>query len=601
VSGLSNYIVNNSTVESIISWIKNKMIAIPEIQRPFVWDATKVRDLMDSLYKNYPVGYIITWQNPDTKLKDGSISMGKKILIDGQQRITAVTAAITGQEVVDSNYKKKRIRIAFNPIEEKFEVTNPAILKNPKWIPDIAEVFSIDFNSFSYINEYCERNFEIDQNEMNRVLQKLMQIKYSSIGMIELSHELDIETVTEIFIRINSAGVVLSQADFAMSKITVNETYDGPVIRKTIDYFCHLMKNPSDYSNIENNDTSFASTDHFQKIKWVKNYHSSIYEPSYSDLIRVAFTFKFLRGKLSNLVSLLSGRDFETREYKEEIITSSFKSLNDGVLAFINETNFKRFVMIVKSAGIITPQLIRSKNALNFAYTLFLLLREKEIDGSEINRIVRKWLVLSVLTERYSASPETMFEFDIRRFNNAITPDEYLKSIEAGELSDAYWNNILVTNLNTSVKSSPYFNLFIMAQVYDKDDAFLSKSIKVSHLIEERGDVHHIFPKKYLQKNGINNRGIYNQIANYVYTEQIVNLAIKDKAPSVYMAQVKQQCENKEGVIGEIKDLNELKYNMEMNCIPESLFTLEYSNYNAFLQERRQLMANKIRRFYEKL
>jgi len=601
VSGLSNYIVNNSTVESIISWIKNKMIAIPEIQRPFVWDATKVRDLMDSLYKNYPVGYIITWQNPDTKLKDGSISMGKKILIDGQQRITAVTAAITGQEVVDSNYKKKRIRIAFNPIEEKFEVTNPAILKNPKWIPDIAEVFSIDFNSFSYINEYCEKNFEIDQNEMNRVLQKLMQIKYSSIGMIELSHELDIETVTEIFIRINSAGVVLSQADFAMSKITVNETYDGPVIRKTIDYFCHLMKNPSDYSNIENNDTSFASTDHFQKIKWVKNYHSSIYEPSYSDLIRVAFTFKFLRGKLSNLVSLLSGRDFETREYKEEIITSSFKSLNDGVLAFINETNFKRFVMIVKSAGIITPQLIRSKNALNFAYTLFLLLREKEIDGSEINRIVRKWLVLSVLTERYSASPETMFEFDIRRFNNAITPDEYLKSIEAGELSDAYWNNILVTNLNTSVKSSPYFNLFIMAQVYDKDDAFLSKSIKVSHLIEERGDVHHIFPKKYLQKNGINNRGIYNQIANYVYTEQIVNLAIKDKAPSVYMAQVKQQCENKEGVIGEIKDLNELKYNMEMNCIPESLFTLEYSNYNAFLQERRQLMANKIRRFYEKL
>ena len=379
MSDLSNYIVNNSTVESIISWIKNKMIAIPEIQRPFVWDATKVRDLMDSLYKNYPVGYIITWQNPDTKLKDGSISMGKKILIDGQQRITALTAAITGQKVVDANYKKKRIRIAFNPIEEKFEVTNPAILKNSKWIPDIAEVFSAEFNSFSYINEYCAKNPEIDQNEMNSILQKLLQIKYSSIGMIELSHELDIETVTEIFIRINSAGVVLSQADFAMSKITVNETYNGPVIRKTIDYFCHLMKNPSDYSNIENNDTSFTSTNHFQKMKWVKDYHTSIYEPSYSDLIRVAFTYKFLRGKLSNLVSLLSGRDFETREYKEEIIESSFNALNDGVLAFINETNFKRFVMIVKSAGIITPQLIRSKNALNFAYTLFLLLEKKSL------------------------------------------------------------------------------------------------------------------------------------------------------------------------------------------------------------------------------
>ena len=126
---LANFVVNNSTVETIITWIKNSVIAIPEIQRPFVWDTSKVRDLMDSLYRDYPVGYIITWQNPDTKLKDGSTSMGKKILIDGQQRITALTAAITGQEVVDSNYKKKRIRIAFNPIEEKFEVTKPRYSK----------------------------------------------------------------------------------------------------------------------------------------------------------------------------------------------------------------------------------------------------------------------------------------------------------------------------------------------------------------------------------------------------------------------------------------------------------------------------------------
>ncbi|PLT32708.1 DUF262 domain-containing protein [Bacillus sp. V5-8f] len=598
---MSNYNVNNSTVESIISWIKNKMIAIPEIQRPFVWDASKVRDLMDSLYKNYPVGYIITWQNPDTKLKDGSISMGKKILIDGQQRITALTAAITGEEVVDSNYKKKKIRIAFNPIEEKFEVTNPAILKNSRWIPDIANVFAPDFDSFSFINDYCNRNTDITPNDMNKVLQKLMQIKYSSIGMIELSHNLDIETVTEIFIRINSAGVVLSQADFAMSKITVNELYEGPIIRKTIDYFCHMIKNPSDYSHIENNDGEFASTESFQKIKWVKDYHVSIYEPSYSDLLRVAFTYKFLRGKIANLVSLLSGRDFETREYKEEIVESSFRSLKEGVLEFINETNFKRFVMIVKSAGIITPKLIRSKNALNFAYTLFLLLREKNIDGSEINRIVRKWLVLSVLTERYSGSPETMFEFDIRRFNLADTPDKYLNSVEAGELSDAYWNNILVTNLDTSVTSSPYFNLFIMAQIYDKDHAFLSKSITVSNLIEERGDVHHIFPKKYLQKNGINNRGKYNQIANYVYTEQIVNLAIKDKAPSEYMEMVKKQTSGEKNVIGEITHPAELEYNMEMNCVPQSLFNLDHSNYEEFLIERRQLMANKIRKFYEKL
>lgn len=194
-----------------------------------------------------------------------------------------------------------------------------------------------------------------------------------------------------------------------------------------------------------------------------------------------------------------------------------------------------------------------------------------------------------------------MFEFDIRRFNLADKPMNYLKSIEAGELSDAYWNNILVTNLDTSVTSSPYFNLFIMAQIYDKDNAFLSKSITVSHLIEERGDVHHIFPKKYLQKNGINNRGKYNQIANYVYTEQIVNLSIKDKAPSNYMELVKVQCNGGPIAIGEITDEDELKSNMVMNCIPLSIFNLDFTDYEEFLKERRQLMATKIRRFYEKL
>lgn len=101
------YEVNNSSIDGILSFIKNGEIAIPEIQRPFVWDSSKVRDLIDSLYKGYPVGYIITWKNPDVKLKDGTFALGKKVLIDGQQRITALTAAILGQEVVGSDYRKR--------------------------------------------------------------------------------------------------------------------------------------------------------------------------------------------------------------------------------------------------------------------------------------------------------------------------------------------------------------------------------------------------------------------------------------------------------------------------------------------------------------
>lgn len=598
---MSNYNVSNSTVNVLLGWIEQDIVAIPEIQRPFVWKPTKVRDLLDSLYKDYPVGYIITWQNPDARLKDGTLSQGKRILIDGQQRITALMAAISDKEVVDKNYKKKAINIAFNPIEEKFEVENPAIRKDKQWIPNIANVFKPDFSMFKFVNNYCEINSINDPDVINNTIQKLIQIKNSSIGIIELSHNLDIEKVTEIFIRINSAGVNLSQADFAMSKISVNDIYEGPLIRKTIDYFSHLIKSPAIYDNIRNNDREFAESENFNKIRWVKNYNTNIYEPSYSDVLRVAFTFKFLRGPISNLVSLLSGRDFETREYKEEIIDHSFYNLNDGVLKFIDETNFKRFIIILKSAGIIHKKLIRSQNALNFAYALFLLLREKGTNGSEINLIVRKWLVASILTERYSGSAESMFDYDIKRFAAHSDPKEYVNSVEAGELSDAYWDNILPTNLNTSVTSSPYFNLFIMAQIYFKDNAFLSKSITVQQLIEERGDVHHIFPKKYLQKNGYNNRGQYNQIANYVYAEQIVNLSIKDLAPYAYMEEVESQILNSEVNIGEIDSVDQLNLNLEMNCIPFSIFEMEVTDYENFLKERRKLMTEKIKMFFQSL
>ncbi|MEE4247155.1 MAG: DUF262 domain-containing protein, partial [Kangiellaceae bacterium] len=128
------YSVNQHPIETLLSWVKSGEIAIPEIQRPFVWKASKVRDLIDSLYKGYPIGYIISWRNHDVKLKDGSLSAGKKILIDGQQRITALRAAILDEYIVDKDYKRRKIKIAFNPISERFEVQSAAIKKDKTWI-----------------------------------------------------------------------------------------------------------------------------------------------------------------------------------------------------------------------------------------------------------------------------------------------------------------------------------------------------------------------------------------------------------------------------------------------------------------------------------
>lgn len=594
---MAQFDVNNNSVETILSWIKNGEIAIPEIQRPFVWDSTKVRDLIDSLYQGYPCGYIITWKNPDVKLKDGSISNGKKVLIDGQQRITALQAAIVGTQVIGNDYRKKYIKIAFNPSKEKFEVCNPAIEKDSEWISDISKIFATNFNSFDFVMSYCQKNNRTDMSEVNKIINKLVEIKNINFGVIELSSHLDIEQVTEIFIRINSKGVVLSQADFAMSKIASNDKYGGNTIRKLIDYFCHFIQSPADYDMIISNDEEFSSSPYADSIKWIINEREDIYRPDYSDVLRVAFTSKFNRGKISDLVSLLSGRNFETRENEEEIEEQTYKTLLEGVLSFVNKTNFQRYIMIIKSVGIVDKSLIRSQSSINFGYILYLALKQKNIDAAVIEKVVRRWLVLSILTGRYSGSSESRFDYDIKRFTS-LDPMEYLKSVEEGELSDAFWKNVLISRLDTSVSSSPIFNIFLMAQIKAGDRGFLSEQIDVKSLVEQRGDIHHIFPKNYLKANGIKSKGEYNQIANYVYTQSEINIKIKDNAPNTYMTKIQEQCKNKQAVLGGILNFDDLLENLKENCIPNTIFTMDINDYDSFLEQRRILMAEKIRQFY---
>lgn len=596
---IQKYNLNNQPIGVILAWVKGGEIAIPEIQRPFVWNSSKVRDLLDSLYQGFPIGYIITWRNPNIKLKDGSSSEGKKILIDGQQRVTALTAAILGEHVIDEDYKKIRIKIAFNPIKEKFDVQTPVILKDKEWIPDISEVLSGQNNPFAFYEDYKNNHPEADHTAIQQSITKLFTLKEKRIGLIDLAADLDIETVTEIFIRINSKGVVLSQADFAMSKIASNDTYDGQTLRKAIDYFCHLAIAPEFYQFIADNDKDFSSTDYFQKMSWLKNENDDLYDPSYTDMLRVAFTTEFNRGKMADLVSLLSGRNFETRTFEEEIAEESFRKLKDGVFNFMNETNFKRFVMIIKSAGFVNTKMIRSKNALNFAYIVYLKLRARGIDQGLIETYVRKWFVYSVITGRYSGSPESMFDFDIKQIENK-TFDQYLQEKEDGELSDAFWDVNLVQRLDTSVASSPFFNVFLASQVKDNDRGFLSKEISVNNLIMHRGDIHHIFPKNYLKKAGLT-RSKYNQIANYVYMQQEVNIKVGNKAPETYFSEVLEQCHSGELKYGAIATKEELSKNLKENCIPESVFSMTIENYQEFLMARRKLMAKKIKAYYYSL
>jgi hypothetical protein len=316
-------------------------------------------------------------------------------------------------------------------------------------------------------------------------------------------------------------------------------------------------------------------------------------------MLRVAFTSEFKRGRLEDLVALLSGRNFETRQFEEVIVEDSFARLKRGIIQFMNETHFKRFIMIIRSAGFIDESMIGSKNALNFAYILYLTLRAKGIPDAEIEHLVRRWFVLSILTSRYSGSPESMFDYDIKQIHE-LGIGLYTDTIIKGSLSDAYWDAALPQDMNTSVASSPYFRLYEAAQIKMNDHGFLSRDIRVRDLIEVKSDVHHIFPREYLKSSALP-RGQYNQIANYVVAQSEINIAIGKKEPKVYFNQLLEQCKGGPKRYGNITDMKELEENFRMNCIPPNIETMTVDDYPDFLAERRKLMAQKIKAYFGSL
>ena len=590
------YSVTPHPIETLLTWVKSGEIAIPEIQRPFVWEATKVRNLLDSLYQGYPVGYLIAWRNPTVKLKDGSASAGKRILIDGQQRVTALMAALLGIEVLTEDYETVHIRIAFNPQEEKFEVANPAIRKDSAWLPDVAAVFDAKASMFQLVSAYCEANPSSSQDAVFKVLERLRGIVHNHVGVIELAEDLDIETVTEIFIRVNSAGKALSQADFAMSKIAVNETYGGNVLRKAIDYFCHLAVAPEFKAKIEKGDTAFVQSEFFGKMKWICDVNDDIYDPNYTDMLRVAFTSEFGRGKLQDLVALLSGRNFETKAYEDAIAEDSFRKLKNGILAFVNETHFDRITMILRSAGFISSDLISSQNAVNFAYILYLRGRKEHVPPAELEQLVRRWYAMSVLRGRYSGSPESQFDFDIRQIDSRGVKD-YVNAVIPNELPDSFWTGMLPQFMDTSSIKSPYFLCYKAAQVKLGDKGFLSRDITVRDLLLNRADVHHVFPRQYLKDKGLTSSS-YNQIANYVIAQSEINIAIGAKAPLAYFDELRQQTDGGATRYGGITDQQEMLANLESNCIPAGVLQGAVPDYLGFLEIRRHLMAQKIKSWF---
>ena len=318
--------------------------------------------------------------------------------------------------------------------------------------------------------------------------------------------------------------------------------HGGNMLRRVVDYFCHLAVKPDFYPQMVK-DRDFENTEFAAKIRWLAKDNEDIYDPDYGDMLRVAFMYSFDRGRLSDLVSLLSGRDFQTREYKDEIVEDSYNKLKSGIL---------------------------------------------------------NWFVLSTLTGRYVGSSESIMSRDIRNISEKGFL-QFAQEAEASALSDTFWRVTLPQNLETTSVNSPAFNTFLAAQDYLKSSSMLMKGTMISDLITISGDVHHIFPKAYLKKNGVDAKGRYNQVANYTYLDTQVNKAISDDAPCRYFGVILDQCKTRDVQIGNITDENELAANLAENAIPSEVVHMDVNDYDRFLSERRKMMAAMIEQYYKSL
>ena len=592
-----NYKITQYSVSSILGYVENSQIAIPEIQRPFVWKGEEVRALIDSLYEGYPIGYLIVWQNSQVRVRNFGKGGTKKILIDGQQRVTALMAALLGKEVLDEQYQSHRIRIAFNPLagkgEERFAVCDTKHEEDSRWIPDISIFFRRDFSFRQFEKEYKEANPDEDFTPLEESVDTLKEIVKHQVGVIELSFLLDIDVVSEIFIRINLQGKPLNQEDFVMSKISVNEQYGGDYIRNCIDYFCHLLREPSFYQVLQQNETEFFNSEYGKALTWCQNEEQSLYIPSYADVLKVVLISYFGKTRIGDLVHLLSGRDgekkiFSKKEISKKVSEEAFEKLGAGVKAFVCEENFQGFQKALKKAGYSCSRLLYSQSVLNYCYAMYLLMYRQGIGEKERESLLSKWITMAMITGHYQSGGESTVQKD---YANAQEEGfaSYLAQIEELKLTDEFYNNILPEKFtSTTARTAPF--LAYVATQCARGVHSLYSDVTIEELYKNKTESYQILPKAYLAKCGYKTREIYGQVANLTYVSKETKDIIRKKSPVDYK-------ESLEKAIG----IEKIRTSLKENGLTEAIFTANETDVIQILADRRRQMASEIREFYKTL
>jgi len=578
------------TIGKLIDDIEIGDIALPDIQRPFVWykKISKVRDLFDSIYRGYPIGYLLFWENANRSdyknigFEEKKRKIPRFLIIDGQQRLTALFAVMKNQEVLTPDYEKSKIKIAFNPLEGIFKVGDAATDRDPEYIADLSALWSGegDFAIISSFIAQLKEKRDIGKSEEKTIsanIQSLININKYPLTALEIAPNLEEEIVSDIFVRINSQGVNLTQADFILTLLSVYWE-EG---RKEIEQFC------IDSRKVPDNHTRFSSFNHLIK-------------PDPDDMLRVLVGLTFHRAKMKDVYSIIRGRDMQTGEFSEDLRTQQFEKLKNNLPIILDNTNWQSFLKILIGSGYKDEELISSKNAVLYSYILYLIGKENfSTSIHELQKIIGRWFVMSSLTGRYSSSPETAFEKDLNRIRE-FSPDAFVLELEKiiGEnLTNDFWDISLVGQMETSSARSPEANAFYASLNKLGSSVLFSRklvgdlydpSLKIK---KKRLEKHHIFPRNFLiSEYGFDrnkDKAKINQIANLTFLEFEDNIEISDAHPREYFAMVQKRFSE-----------SELKEMLLNHAIPANFYDLKYDE---FLQKRRQLMAGVIKKAFNKI
>ena len=432
-------------LRGLMSAIKMGEIALPDIQRQFIWKNTKVRDLFDSMYRGYPVGYLLFWQNglggghrvigPDNKQV-----IPQLLVVDGQQRLTSLHAVLNQEPVVRENYKKEYIEIAFNPLQERFVVADAAVRRDRAFIPNISELWAGETDLFDLTDNYLEqlrstRDLGPDEEKrIKKAISRLNSLTSFPFTALVLSANIEEEQVAEVFVRINSKGITLNQADFILTLMSV--FWDEG--RSELEEFCRMARKPS-----EGVSSSF-------------NYYI---KPKPDQLLRVNVGLGFKRARLKYVYSILRGKDLETEQFSDEHREEQFDVLKNAHGRALDLQHWHDFWKAIRQAGYRNGKMITSENNLLYTYVMYLIGRtEYKVDEHDLRRLIARWFFMVSLTGRYTGSPESSMEFDLARLRDVKDAEGFLSVLSHvcdETLTSDFWTITLPSELATAAALSP--------------------------------------------------------------------------------------------------------------------------------------------------